>query len=927
MDSEKDNLSKLLKKDTKKALSLFEKNLLPNKKIKNYDIMTKGEEIEKKLSLINNQGLEESSLRHSDKSSLQKTDSKMELNKTKKENQTVKKDVLYLPRIRIKRAPEKKDSLNRVSSSNNNSISLSLTNSNSIKPIYNNTFIFTLQKTTNNKNEADSVYNSSKSQEEDYTEDDIDLIHVNYDKQIDIFFFANRYFEYLYHDEEEKYYDNSDVLRNLFEKNVQRNIIEEWFNTKVPSPFFPIFMKLIEHNEKETNDETEKEDDDNDSGSYEEKEEDEILFPEEKKRIEKINNEMKNKNYSEEDYHSFFVDKMKEMPSFYVSLPNNQNSNLNVNMAPSPNQNLNQTNMYMRQKTKIKDGESKVPQMIVLQNPKINEISFGIELQGEIIQHNRANTLKTSKRGIIIKGPNVGLYRLKEIDNPQLRRELGHFDIRDVKIEDDNEKNLNKEQSENKSYEIKSSELNSKANKNSPPTSVNIDNENDSSKSSKNETKMQTDDLIEVKKMYYNGKDITDSTMFTSDPIINFSNNTFLHFFTQIKRYYNELTLNIDNASYNVLKFLSSPETTSLEVVSDHNTHLIEYIHWHNKLSSLTIKSSLTHKVLLAMKSRNWNCNLTSLTISKDNVVSEYEKDLKEIFKNKKSITIQNIHFIDIEYKDDIKDCLLEHINSFYEFTTEELVRHSRGKLIDVRTTSIPILNLSIKNSPSNDSYYRSSDEVIDLKNIYSVLIYMLYKVLKFNKGTVPEVFNCLDISETTVKNVSYLVKIITKFKIIKNLILSGTVVENGGKIIEAKNFLSNIKLDDFNFDKEDSDEYSNDDIYLKYEREYTDIGTKNESTVLGFDFSLGIFPILEKIEVFDTDIKEDISQEIYNLFKNLKFFREFHYSRQEKGSNSAQTSHISNSQLPKLMVNIMDKVEKDKKNYNCENIFLFDIK
>lgn len=923
MDNEKDNLSKLLKKDTKNAFSLFEKNLLPNKKIRNYDLIVKGEEIEKKISLINNQGLEESSLRHSDKISLHKNDSKMELNKTKKENQNVKKDVLYLPHIRIKRASEKKDSLNRVNSSNNNSISLNLNNNNSIKPIYSNNFIFTLQKTSNNQTE-EHEHSSSKSQEEDYIEDEIDLIHFNYDKQIDNFFFTNRYFEYLYHDEEEKYYDNSDVLRNLFEKNIQRNIIEEWFNTKVPSPFFPIFMKLIEHNEKETKEENEKEDDDNDSGIYEEKEEEEILFPEEKKRIEKINNEMKNRSHTEEeDYRTFFLDKMKEMPSFYVGLPNNQNSNLNPNIAPSPNQ----TNLYMRQKTKIKDGESKVPQVIVEHNPKLNEISFNIEIQGELIQHNRTNPLKTSKRGIIIKGTNVGIYRLKEIDNHQLRREIGYFDIRDVKTEDDNEKNINKEQNENKSYEIESIDQNSKVNKNSLPASVNINTENDSSKSSKSESKTQTDDLIEVKKMYYNGKEITDSTMFTSDLIANFSNKTFLHFFTQIKRYYNELALNIDNASYNILKFLSSSEATSLEVVNDHNTHLIDYIHWHNKLSSLTIKSSLTHKVLLAMKSKNWNCNLTSLTISKDNIVSEYEKDLKEIFKLKNSITIQNIHFIDIEYKEDIKDCLLQHINSFYEFTTEELVKHSRGKLIDVRTTSIPILNLSIKNSPSNDSYYRSSDEVIDLKNIYSVFIYMLYKVLKFNKGTVPEVFNCLDISETTVKNISYLVKIITKFKIIKSLNLSGAIVENGGKLIEAKNFLSSIKLDDINFDKEDPDEYSNDDIYLKYEREFTDIGTKNESTVLGFDFSLGIFPILEKIEVFDTDIKEDISQGVYNLFKNLKFFREFHYSRQEKGNNAMQTSHIANSQPPKLMVNIMDKVEKDKKNYNCENIFLFDIK
>ena len=34
---------------------------------------------------------------------------------------------------------------------------------------------------------------------------------------------------------------------------------------------------------------------------------------------------------------------------------------------------------------------------------KANEISFNIELQGELTQQNRVNPLKNSKRGIIIK--------------------------------------------------------------------------------------------------------------------------------------------------------------------------------------------------------------------------------------------------------------------------------------------------------------------------------------------------------------------------------------------------------------------------------------------------------------------------------------------------------------------------------------------
>ena len=49
-------------------------------------------------------------------------------------------------------------------------------------------------------------------------------------------------------------------------------------------------------------------------------------------------------------------------------------------------------------------------------------------------------------------------------------------------------------------------------------------------------------------------------------------------------------------------------------------------------------------------------------------------------------------------------------------------------------------------------------------------------KALKNNVGTIPEIFNKLDLSESTIDgSVNYLVKIITKFKIIKELDISNT--------------------------------------------------------------------------------------------------------------------------------------------------------
>ena len=41
----------------------------------------------------------------------------------------------------------------------------------------------------------------------------------------------------------------------------------------------------------------------------------------------------------------------------------------------------------------------------------------------------------------------------------------------------------------------------------------------------------------------------------------------------------------------------------------------------------------------------------------------------------------------------------------------------------------------------------------------------------------------------------------------------------------------------------------------------------------------MGIFPILEKLYVYNTDIKENISRDIYVLFKKLKFFKGFYCS------------------------------------------------
>ena len=906
---EKEDILAFLKLDAKKNLNFYNQKVITNKKVKIGDIVDKGKEIENKIQQLQKKELEDTQ-KQSEKNKL-KVESKKDQHVSSfiKEIKDWKKEITYIPRIRMKKIHEKKESFNRTNSqkdnsniSNNNTSRIN--NSIATKAILYNGEFFSLTEVQKEdpffKQEEDSSYsNKEESSEEN------DKAKMSYDKQIDINFFTNRYFEYEYFDQEEKYYDDSDILRHLFEKSVQRNIIDEWFLTKQPSPYLPTFIKLIElaepPDEDASNEDNEKEEN-SESNDSEKEGNDSALFPEEKKKIEKIFAEQKSHSNPEGDYYNFFTSKMKEISSFI-------NSNANV-LAP------NQTNAFQRTKTKnAKETETKgnlVPSLSF--NTKANEISFSIELQGELTQQNRVNPLKNLKRGIIVKGPNVAMYKIKNKmtdGSVALGKEVGHFDIRDMKIDEDASKNQRQEQSEIKSVEGSIVEKD--------PPSLNKIKEDGSSSSSVIDEKEKQEKIIEIKKIFDNGREITEPTIFLSAPIVNFNNRTLKPFFTQVKLFYTELPLNIDNASYSVLRFLSNPKCSSLELSTNKDTHILDYLYWHPNLLSLTIKSSFTGKFLNVMKNDKWTCRIKTLTIIKDNIVSEFEKELREIFRIKHSNTIQNIHFIDIEYNENIKDALLEHVNTFYSFTNEEMVKISRGKLSDIRTTSIPILNLSIKNSPpSGEGGYRKSEEVIDLKSVYSLFIYMLSRILKYNKGTVPEVFDMLDISETVVKNVNYLVKIITKFKIIKRLNISNTIIENIGKLIEAKTFLSSIKLVDSINDMSDIEEYSNDDVYLRYEREFTDIGTKNENPSLGFDYSLSIFPILEEIYVYNTDIKEDIADEVYGLFTRLKFFRGFHYSCEGKGGHMNQST--------RLMTDIVERVGKGHRNYSCENMFIFNI-
>ena len=200
------------------------------------------------------------------------------------------------------------------------------------------------------------------------------------------------------------------------------------------------------------------------------------------------------------------------------------------------------------------------------------------------------------------------------------------------------------------------------------------------------------------------------------------------------------------------------------------------------------------------------------------------------------------------------------------------------------------------------------------------MLMDMLIKAYKFNNHKLPEVFNKLDLSETVVSDdIGFLVKIITQFKIIKELDISNTKIFSSGKVINSDKFLRKIKLTNdfmkvFNFDEENAfientlkeiESFKND---IEEEKNPPLTSLKDEDT--SYTFFMGIFPILEKIYAYNTDIKENIARDIYVLFKKLKFFEGFY------------CSSSSNNNILKNTINTLANIIQNDSSSFCENVF-----
>ena len=216
------------------------------------------------------------------------------------------------------------------------------------------------------------------------------------------------------------------------------------------------------------------------------------------------------------------------------------------------------------------------------------------------------------------------------------------------------------------------------------------------------------------------------------------------------------------------------------------------------------------------------------------------------------------------------------------------------------------------------------SEDAIDLRAIYYILMEMLIRAYKFNNHRIPEVFNKLDLSETIVTDdVGFLVKIITQFKIIKELDISNTKLLSYGRVINSDHFLKKIKLTNkftsiMDIDEENliMDKVQKDIDFFRNctEQQKSQLSDFLEDEEMSYNYFMGIFPILEKMYVYNTDIKENVARDIYMLFKKLKFFNGFYCS----SSGNENNNYILLNTINK----ITDVIQNDSSNY-CENIFL----
>ena len=790
--TQNENLIKLIKKDTRASLDFY-KNLVQDSILNSKDLVEKATDVREKLNCGQkvNKNLQQEM---PDISKQIKIEIKNQKTFQNIEKASFRKEGKFTPKIQIfnQRIINKNEGSSKRPPKNQGILSLYDTENLTFYPIPN--YVSTESTNANEENTPKKTEQRTK----------IIRNNIDYDNKIKPLFFTNRYVEYSYQDKGDNLYENGDLFRYLFEKKIKREKNPGLYIVKQDSIYLDTFKKLLkklkdekeEDNPKPSNDSTIREEDN--------------LASDEIKRINRYKNykgDTKSKSSSsgggekvikKVDFKSNFLSK--------ISLCEN-NAIVGANIESNSEKSLEKENPSLGKSTA--------------------DISFNIDIEAQILK--RIKFKKEVNRKIKIIGPIVTLYKPPSVNQEiQPEKEKGKFDVRNLKFdENENEENNNNKNNNiviNNDLGIK--KMNTKDSRFNLNFNFNLINNLD----------IQYKEQFTVKRINENGKDLSKQLIFFSHKIKEFQNNTYRYFFIQLQRYYKDFLINIDNASYPVLKFLSNPNITCLEVGPTESQKLLENMFWHPKLQILSIPTSFVAPLKEVMDSKNWECIITTLTIIQDAGVSSppFEESIYKLFSGINSIPIQNIHFIDVPYNRKVADSLFNHIELFYSvnnnilnsfFNIERAIMDNKNYyniassdkeftsnieedepkttlFLNIQKTKLPIINLSWKKSPNQKMNSSKSEEAIDLRAIYYILMEMLIKAYKFNNYNLPEVFNKLDLSETVVTDdVGFLVKIITQFKIIKELDISNTKLLSYGKVINSEYFLRKIKLTN-KFDK-----------------------------------------------------------------------------------------------------------------------------
>ena len=898
-----ENLIKLIKNDTQSNLNFY-KNLVQESQLDSKEIVETASRIRKAFDLENTKSKNQENPKFS---FFSYKALKTQKNFTNVENTSYHTETKITPKIQIfnQRYIPKIEYLTKKSHQNVNNFNLFNNDNMIFNPSSNS---FSSETTAIDKDSSKKVEQRTKIIRND----------IDYDNKIKPLFFMNRYVEYSYQDKGDYLYENGDLFRHLFEKKIKKDKNQDLFIAKQDTIYLDTYKKLLKQMKEEKNEIAANPLSDSSSR------EDGKLASDELKNINRYKaykNELnqklnisgigREKNLNKFDYKSYFLTKITT----------------HENNSSSPGVNNNESL-----------GELNNDKEIVSLGKNVSEVSFNIDVEAEILKNGKRKNKKDIKRKIRINGPIVNIFKPQN-SNEELKimEDKSYFDLRYIKLED-NEEELNNQINNYNRYKKTGNEYTKKISE-----EVNLI----------NQPQIIYRQKFSINKIKKDEKEIKKPIIFYSNKIEEFQNKSLASLLIELQNYYKEFLFNVENASYKSLKFLSNPNCHIFELHPLECQKLLNNLYWHPKVQILSIPTSFIASLKIVMDARNWECNITTLTVIQDMGVSSptFEESIFNLFSGINSIPIQNIHFIDVPYNKKIANALFKHIEVFYSITNdilntifaskpnskrfssnssekdfisnEEIDKIDNPKtkyFMSLQKTKLPIINLSWKKTPNSKLSKTNFEEAVDLRGIYYILMDMLIKAYKFNNHKLPEVFNKLDISETTVTDdVVFLVKIITQFKIIKELDISNTKLFSSGKVINSDNFLKKIKLTNdidgiFNSEEEAKfmDETMKEISFFKYcteqERNNLPINLKDEQ--ICYNYFMGIFPILEKLYVYNTDIKESVARDIYVLFKKLKFFQGFYCS-----------SSTNNNILLTTINSLANIIQSDSSSF-CENVF-----